>query len=80
MTDVVLETQGLTRRFGDLVAVKAVDLQILAGQIFGLLVGWPPRAVLTGRLRGRTGSLVCTGCIRNKAGATLHRRCLLEFI
>ena len=39
MNDVVLETPDLTRRFGDSIAVDAVDLQVDAGLIFGLL-GW----------------------------------------
>src|SRR5581483_10722716 len=35
--EVVLETRALTRRFGDLVAVDGVTLQVDAAQIFGLL-------------------------------------------
>ncbi len=37
MSEIILETHGLTRRFGDLVAVDAVSLEVEAGQIFGLL-------------------------------------------
>src|SRR5579884_2381356 len=33
----ILETFGLTRRFGDLVAVDAVSLSVQAGETFGLL-------------------------------------------
>ncbi len=33
----VIETRGLTRRFGDLVAVDAVDLEVERGEIFGCL-------------------------------------------
>src|SRR3546814_2188005 len=33
----VLEIQGLTRRFGGLVAVDAVDLQVAPGEIHGLI-------------------------------------------
>jgi ABC-2 type transport system ATP-binding protein len=33
----ILETNGLTRRFGDLLAVDHVSLRIEAGQVFGLL-------------------------------------------
>jgi ABC-2 type transport system ATP-binding protein len=33
----VVETIGLTRRFGDIVAVDAISLQVPAGQMFGLL-------------------------------------------
>lgn len=34
---IVLETRGLTRRFGDLVAVKDLSLQVEEGEVFGLL-------------------------------------------
>jgi ABC-2 type transport system ATP-binding protein len=37
MSDVVLETRELTRRFGEIVAVNAVTLQVAAGTVFGLL-------------------------------------------
>jgi ABC-2 type transport system ATP-binding protein len=33
----VIVTQGLTRRFGDVVAVDGLDLQVAEGEIFGLL-------------------------------------------
>jgi ABC-type branched-subunit amino acid transport system ATPase component len=33
----ILETTGLTRRFGDLVAVDHLTIRIEAGQVFGLL-------------------------------------------
>ncbi len=33
----IIETRGLTRRFGDVTAVDAVDLSISTGEIFGLL-------------------------------------------
>jgi ABC-2 type transport system ATP-binding protein len=36
-SDIVLETHALTRRFGDVVAVEGVTLQVEAAQIFGLL-------------------------------------------
>lgn len=32
-----IETHGLTRRFGELVAVNAIDLSVGAGELFGLL-------------------------------------------
>ena len=32
-----ISTQGLSRRFGDLVAVDGVDLQVAPGQFFGFL-------------------------------------------
>jgi ribosome-dependent ATPase len=37
MNNVVIEAEGLTRRFGDLVAVRDVSLQVRRGAIFGLL-------------------------------------------
>src|SRR4029079_5809590 len=35
--DLVIETHGLGRRFGDLVAVQGVDLAVHRGEIFGVL-------------------------------------------
>ena len=37
MTDAAIVANGLTRRFGDLVAVNDVDLEIAHGQIYGFL-------------------------------------------
>jgi ABC-2 type transport system ATP-binding protein len=37
MTDVVIETEHLERRFGDLVAVRDVSLTVRRGEIFGVL-------------------------------------------
>ncbi len=37
MTDIAVHTRGLTRRFGELVAVNSLDLDIPAGQIYGFL-------------------------------------------
>ena len=37
MSDVVIETVGLKRSFGDVLAVKSVDLQVQAGEIYGFL-------------------------------------------
>jgi len=37
VTDIAVQTRGLTRRFGDLVAVNQLDLDIPAGTIFGFL-------------------------------------------
>src|SRR5512133_1675416 len=33
----MLETQGLTRRFGDLIAVNGIDLKVRKGEIFGMV-------------------------------------------
>lgn len=37
MTNIVLQTQNLTKRYGSLVAVKELNLEIQRGEIFGLL-------------------------------------------
>ena len=37
MTTVVLQAQGLTKRFGNLTAVDDLSLEIHAGEIFGFL-------------------------------------------
>lgn len=37
MSDAVIDTQGLTRRFGDLTAVEDVSFQVNRAEIFGLL-------------------------------------------
>lgn len=37
MNDVVVSTKGLTRRFGDNIAVNNLDLEIRTGQIYGFL-------------------------------------------
>src|SRR5450432_4610687 len=37
MTDVAIRTEKLTRRFGNLVAVDGMDLEVTAGQFFGFL-------------------------------------------
>lgn len=35
--DIILRTTGLTKRFGDLVAVKDLDLELRRGEVFGFL-------------------------------------------
>ena len=37
MSEPVVQTRGLARRFGNLVAVSGLDLEIAAGEVFGLL-------------------------------------------
>ena len=54
----VVRTQGLTRRFGSLVAVDHLDLNVQAGEIFGL-VG-PDGAGKTTSLRMLAGVIVPT--------------------
>ena len=34
---ILLEAKGLTKRFGDFEAVKGVDLEVRAGEIYGFL-------------------------------------------
>jgi len=37
MTDIAISTRELTRKFGDLLAVDSINLQVQAGQFFGFL-------------------------------------------
>ena len=37
MPDVVLRTQDLTKRFGDLLAVSGLSLEVYEGEVFGFL-------------------------------------------
>ena len=37
MPEIAIATEKLTRRFGELIAVDSVDLQVEAGQFFGFL-------------------------------------------
>ncbi|MBC7223853.1 MAG: ABC transporter ATP-binding protein [Anaerolineae bacterium] len=37
MDDLVVETKGLTKRYGDVVAVDSLDLRVRRGEVFGLL-------------------------------------------
>src|SRR6516165_11764118 len=37
MSEIAIRTEGLTRTFGSLTAVNAVDLRVQAGQFFGFL-------------------------------------------
>ena len=37
MAEPIIETEGLSRRFGDLMAVRDVSLQVRRGEIFGVL-------------------------------------------
>ena len=66
MPEIAIQTQKLTRRFGSLVAVDNVDLQVTAGQFFGFL--GPNGAgksttikILTGLLAPTSGSMQVLG-------------------
>ena len=37
MSDCIIETRGLTKRYGDQVSVSNLDLHVLKGRIYGLL-------------------------------------------
>jgi ABC-2 type transport system ATP-binding protein len=66
MPEVAIQTEKLTRRFGSLVAVDGIDLQVAAGQFFGFL--GPNGAgksttikILTGLLAPTSGSVRILG-------------------
>ncbi len=66
MPEVAIQTQKLTRKFGDLTAVDGIDLQVTAGQFFGFL--GPNGAgksttikILTGLLAPTSGSMQLLG-------------------
>jgi len=66
MPEMAIQTQALTRRFGNLTAVDGVDLQVTAGQFFGFL--GPNGAgksttikILTGLLAPTSGNMQLLG-------------------
>ena len=66
MPETAIQTQKLTRRFGNLIAVDGIDLQVTAGQFFGFL--GPNGAgksttikILTGLLAPSSGSIQLLG-------------------
>ena|SRR5437762_10256532 len=66
MTEMAIQTQKLTRTFGNLTAVDGIDLQVTAGQFFGFL--GPNGAgksttikILTGLLAPTSGSMQLLG-------------------
>lgn len=66
MTELAIQTQSLTRRFGNLTAVDGIDLQVAAGQFFGFL--GPNGAgksttikILTGLLAPTSGNIQLLG-------------------
>jgi ABC-2 type transport system ATP-binding protein len=75
----VIETQGLSRRFGAFVAVEDVTLSVRAGEVFGFL--GPNGAgkttvmrILCGLIAPSSGSARVVGCDVRKDGATIRRR------
>ncbi len=66
---IIIETQGLTREFGDTLAVDSLDLSIRRGELFGL-VG-PDGAGKTTTLRLLTGLLKITSGSGSLAGFDL---------
>ncbi|MCC4264580.1 ABC transporter ATP-binding protein [Oceanimonas baumannii] len=79
MSELAIETQGLTRRFGDLVAVRQLDLTIPAGTIYGFL---GPNGsgkstclrMLTGLLLPSEGQVKVLGLPVPKQAEALRRR------
>ncbi|MEX0329339.1 MAG: ATP-binding cassette domain-containing protein [Ruegeria sp.] len=66
MSDVVVSTQGLTRRFGENIAVNNLDLEIRTGQIYGFLGPngcgkTTTMRMLTGLLTPSSGSISVLG-------------------
>jgi ABC-2 type transport system ATP-binding protein len=66
MSETAIQTQKLSRKFGNLIAVEAIDLQVTAGQFFGFL--GPNGAgksttikMLTGLLAPTSGSMQLLG-------------------
>lgn len=84
-SDVVLKTTGLTRRYGRIMAVNGLDLEIQRGQIFGFLgpngsgktttIG-----MILGLLRPTSGhvELFGTDTRRDLVGPLKHVGCVLE--
>ena len=61
--DSVVEARGLTKRFGDLVAVDAVDFEVRRGEAFGFL---GPNGA------GKTSTMKMIGCTSPPTGGTLR--------
>lgn len=65
-SDIAIRTVGLTKRFGSVLALDAVDLNIVEGEVFGYL--GPPNGagksttlrLLVGLLRPTAGSASCS--------------------
>ncbi len=72
--DAVIEAQGLTRRFGEHVAVDGLSLAVAKGEIYGL-VG-PDGAGKTTTLRMLAGILDASGGLAQVAGCRLPQQAL----
>jgi ABC-2 type transport system ATP-binding protein len=79
MPDVALKTVGLTRRYGDLVAVQDLTLEVYEGEVFGLL--GPNGAgkttsinMMCGLLRPDAGRVLVRGVPIDNSGAELRAR------
>lgn len=71
MSDVVIETQSLSRSFGSLVAVRDVSLQVVAGEIYGVL--GPNGAGKSTTIRMLCGILEPTGGSGHVVGFDLRK-------
>lgn len=71
MTDLVVRTRGMTRKFGDVLAVNEVDLEISRGMIYGFL--GPNGCGKTTSMRMLTGLLTPTSGEVEVLGNTLPR-------
>ena len=76
---IAIETRGLTRRFGKVTAVDGLDLQVLAGALFGLI--GPNGAgktttlrMLAGLLEPTFGEIVLNGHVANHDWRELRRQ------
>jgi ABC-2 type transport system ATP-binding protein len=70
MTKVVLQTEGLTKRYGDLTAVKGLTLEVYEGEVFGFL---GPNGA------GKTTSInMMCGLLKPDAGRVLVRGVPIE--
>jgi lipooligosaccharide transport system ATP-binding protein len=61
--DALIHARGLTKRFGNLVAVDGVDFDVDRGEAFGFL---GPNGA------GKTSTMRMIGCVSSPSGGTLH--------
>jgi len=79
VSDVVLRTAGLTKQYGDVVALDHLDLELVRGEVFGYL--GPNGAgktttlrLLLGLIHATAGSATVLGLDPWRDGVELHRR------